>query len=74
MSGSKTTSTGCAGQEETFHALGRRAGSVCNAQRYEPTEARRDARAGQYERKLQTKAGRSNCGYALLLTASQVMI
>ena len=30
---------------------------LCNAQRYERTEARRDTRAGHYERKLQTKAG-----------------
>src|SRR6478736_8962906 len=30
---------------------------LCNAQRYERTEARRDSRAGHYERKLQTKAG-----------------
>ena len=28
---------------------------LCNAQRY--SEARRDARAGHYERKVQTKAG-----------------
>jgi putative transposase len=30
---------------------------LCNAQRYERSEARRDRRAGHYERKLQTKAG-----------------
>jgi transposase-like protein len=30
---------------------------MCNAQRYERTEVRRDTRAGHYERKLQTKAG-----------------
>src|SRR5512143_1224853 len=30
---------------------------LCNAQRYERTEARRDTRAGHYERNLQTKAG-----------------
>jgi putative transposase len=30
---------------------------LCNAQRYERSEARRDTRAGHYERKLQTKAG-----------------
>ena len=30
---------------------------LCNAQRDERTEARRDTRAGHYERKLQTKAG-----------------
>src|SRR5215468_1977381 len=30
---------------------------LCNAQRYERSEARRDTRAGHYERGLQTKAG-----------------
>jgi hypothetical protein len=30
---------------------------ICNAQRYERSEARRDTRAGHYERRLQTKAG-----------------
>src|SRR5262249_15382731 len=30
---------------------------LCNAGRYERTEARRDQRAGSYDRKLQTKAG-----------------
>ena len=30
---------------------------LCNAQRYERSEVRRDTRAGHYERKLQTKAG-----------------
>ena len=30
---------------------------LCNAQRYERREARRDTRAGHYERKLKTKAG-----------------
>ena len=30
---------------------------MCNAQRYERSEARRDTRAGYYERGLQTKAG-----------------
>jgi len=29
----------------------------CNAQRYERTDARRDTRAGHYERNLETKAG-----------------
>jgi putative transposase len=33
------------------------ADQLCNAGRYERTEARRDTRAGTYERKLQTKAG-----------------
>ena len=30
---------------------------LCNAQRYERSEARRDTRAGHYERRLQTRAG-----------------
>jgi putative transposase len=30
---------------------------LCNADRYERTEARRDTRAGSYSRKLQTQAG-----------------
>src|SRR5262249_60362698 len=30
---------------------------LCNAQRYERSAARRDTRAGHYERGLQTKAG-----------------
>ncbi len=33
------------------------ADQLCNAARYERTQARRDTRAGTYERKLQTKAG-----------------
>jgi len=33
------------------------ADQLCNAQRYEHTEARTDQRAGHYKRKLQTKAG-----------------
>ena len=32
-------------------------------QRYERSEARRDTRAGHYERKLQTKAGEVNLRY-----------
>jgi hypothetical protein len=43
--------------EETLNALlDAEADRLCNAQRYERTEARRDTRAGHYERKLQTKA------------------
>src|SRR5207253_5528685 len=44
--------------EETLNAL-LEAGAdrLCNARRYERSEARRDTRAGHYERKLQTKAG-----------------
>ena len=44
--------------EETLNALlDAEADGLCNAQRYERSEARRDTRAGNYERKLQTKAG-----------------
>jgi putative transposase len=44
--------------EETLNALlDAEADRLCNAQRYERIEARRDTRAGHYERKLQTKAG-----------------
>ena len=44
--------------EETLNALlDAEADRLCNAQRYERSEARRDTRAGHYQRKLQTKAG-----------------
>ena len=44
--------------EETLNALlDAEADRPCNAQRYECSEARRDTRAGHYERKLHTKAG-----------------
>ena len=44
--------------EETLNALlNAEADRLCNAQRYERSEARRDSRAGHYERGLQTKAG-----------------
>ena len=44
--------------EETLNALlDAEADRLCNAERYERTEARRDTRAGSYERKLHTKAG-----------------
>jgi len=44
--------------EETLNALlEAEADRLCNAQRYERTDVRRDTRAGHYERKLQTKAG-----------------
>ena len=50
--------------EETLNALlDAEADRLCNAQRYERSEARRGTRAGHYERKLQTKAARSSCGY-----------
>jgi len=44
--------------EETLNGmLDTEAQEMCNAQRYERTEARKDCRAGFYSRKLQTKAG-----------------
>ena len=47
--------------EETLNALlDAEADRLCNAQRYERTQARRDTRAGHYERGLQTKAGDVN--------------
>jgi transposase-like protein len=46
------------GSVETLNALlEAEADRLCNAQSYERNEARRDTRAGHYERKLQTKAG-----------------
>jgi len=44
--------------EETPNALlDAESDRLCNAVRYERTEARRDTRAGPYDRKLHTKAG-----------------
>jgi putative transposase len=44
--------------EETLNALlEAETDWLCNARRYERSEARRDTRAGHYERSLQTKAG-----------------
>src|SRR6201996_1218039 len=44
--------------EETLNSmLEAEADRLCNAGRYERTEARRDQRAGSYDRKLQIKAG-----------------
>jgi len=44
--------------EETLNGLlDAEADRLCNAHRYEHTEARTDQRAGHYKRKLQTKAG-----------------
>jgi putative transposase len=44
--------------EETLNALlEAEADRLRNARRYERSEARRDTRAGHYERNLQTKAG-----------------
>src|SRR5262245_62067224 len=43
--------------EETLNALlEAEVDQLCNAQRYKRSEARRDTRAGHYERKLQTNA------------------
>ena len=44
--------------EETLNKLlDAEADQLCNAARYERTEARRDQRTGHYQRKLHTKAG-----------------
>ncbi len=44
--------------EETLNGmLDAEADQLCNARRYEHTEARTDQRAGHYKRKLHTKAG-----------------
>jgi putative transposase len=44
--------------EETLNGLlDKEADRLCNAERYEHTDARADSRAGHYERKLQTRAG-----------------
>ena len=44
--------------EDTLNALlDVEADRLCNAERYERTDARRDTRAGSYERKLHTRAG-----------------
>jgi putative transposase len=44
-------------EEAINKMLDAEAQAMCNAQRYERTEARKDCRAGFYQRKLQTKAG-----------------
>jgi putative transposase len=45
--------------EETLNAmLDAEADRLCNAERYEHTEARKDTRAGYYERGFETKAGK----------------
>jgi putative transposase len=55
--------------EETLNALlDAEADRLCNAQRYERTEARADTRAGSYSRKLQTKAGEVELKVPKLLT------
>ena len=44
--------------EETLNKLlDAEADQLCNATRYERTEARQDTRAGHYRRRLHTKAG-----------------
>ena len=44
--------------EDTLNALlDAEADRLCNASRYERTEARQDTRAGSYQRKLHTRAG-----------------
>jgi putative transposase len=43
--------------EETLNAKLDAEARLCRAERYERTEARKDTRAGSYERYLQTKAG-----------------
>jgi putative transposase len=48
----------CSTVEETLNAmLDAEADRLCRAQRYEQTEARKDTRAGAYQRHLQSKAG-----------------
>jgi putative transposase len=47
--------------EETLNQLlNEEANQLCNADRYERTEARQDYRSGHYKRKLHTKAGEVN--------------
>ena len=44
--------------EQTLNGLlAAQAKQLCGAGKYERTDARRDTRAGSYQRKLQTKAG-----------------
>jgi hypothetical protein len=52
--GSRSTAISCRSLRSNSSG---KADRPCNAQRYERSEARRDTRAGHYERKLQTKAG-----------------
>ena len=61
--------------EETLNALlDAEADRLCNAQRYERSEARRDTRAGHYERKLQTKAGEVSLRIPKLRTQTTAII
>ena len=44
--------------EETLNKmLGGEADRLCNAERYQHTEAKKDTRAGHYKRRLHVKAG-----------------
>jgi len=56
--------------EETLNdMLNTEADQLCNAERYERTEARTDGRAGHYRRKLHTKAGEVELKIPKLRTA-----
>lgn len=56
--------------EETLNdMLNAEADRLCNAQRYERTEARKDGRAGHYKRKLHTGAGEVQLNVPKLRTA-----
>jgi len=44
-------------EESLNKMLSEEADRLCNAERYQDTEARKDSRAGYYERKLHVKAG-----------------
>jgi len=58
--------------EETLNALpDAEADRSCNAARYERTEARRDTRAGSYERKLQTPLCQHSCPLTLVSHLTQ---
>jgi transposase-like protein len=67
--------------EETLNAmLDAEADRLCRAERYERTEARKDTRAGSYQRRLQTKAGevtlkvviRQNCVWPHIVTLQRI--
>jgi transposase-like protein len=57
--------------EDTLNEmLDAEANQLCNAQRYERSEARTDTRAGYYDRKLHTKAGEVNLKMPKLRTST----
>ena len=57
--------------EETLNALlDAEANRLCNAQRYERSAARRDTRAGHYERNLQTQGWQGTAESAEAATAN----